>query len=128
VRQLVGEWEETMPQITQEEKDKLLETVQRIEVWLQDNVDQQSKLSPYEAPAFTSSEVSTQLKPLTSQLEKLLKKPKPIPVKTSNETSTNTTNSTTGEAPSDKPKDEPETVHINPETEEPPLETATDEL
>lgn len=81
VKQLVGEWEETMPQITTEEKEKLLETVNRIQSWITDNTEAQSKLTAFEQPAFTSTEVQNQLKPLTAQLEKLLKKPKPAPSK-----------------------------------------------
>jgi hypothetical protein len=78
---LIGEWEETMPQITQEEKDKLSETVNRVETWLQDNVQAQEALTAFETPAFSSTEVLNQLKPLTVQLDKLLKKPKPVPPK-----------------------------------------------
>ena len=70
-----------MPHITTEEKEKLLETVIRVESWIDDNINAQSKLTAFEPPAFTSTEVANQLKPLTIQLDKLLKKPKPTPPK-----------------------------------------------
>lgn len=70
-----------MPQITIEEKEKLLESVKRVEGWIDDNTKTQSNLTPFEQPAFTSVEVQNQLKPLTVQLDKLLKKPKPVPPK-----------------------------------------------
>lgn len=70
-----------MPQITTEEKDKLLEVVKRVESWIEDNKKTQSTLTAFEQPAFTSTDVQNQLKPLTAQLDKLLKKPKPVPPK-----------------------------------------------
>jgi hypothetical protein len=81
VRQLIGEWELTMPHITTEEKEKLADVVTRVEAWLDDNVQAQAALTAFETPAFTSAEVMSQLKPLTLQLDKLLKKPKPAPPK-----------------------------------------------
>lgn len=108
VRTLVAEWAETMPQITAEEKEKVLELVKTGEEWLEDNVAAQSKLTAYETPAFTSADVVAHLKPLTVQLEKLLKKPKPVPPKTSKTTnSTNETSPNATEGASD-----PETIHI----------------
>lgn len=133
-----------MPQITQEEKDKLSEVVKRVETWLEDNVQAQAALTAFETPAFTSTEVLNQLKPLTAQLDKLLKKPKPVPPKVgcllppsavsvspshpvqSQTNSTNTTvNATTDETSSSPeaeaegseqtPESEPETIRIDPE-------------
>jgi hypothetical protein len=70
-----------MPHITTEEKEKLADVVTRVEAWLDDNVQAQAALTAFETPAFTSAEVMSQLKPLTLQLDKLLKKPKPAPPK-----------------------------------------------
>lgn len=70
-----------MPHITEEEKQKVTDLVSKIQAWLDDNNEAQSKLTPYESPAFAASDVSAQMKPLTLQFEKLLKKPKPEPKK-----------------------------------------------
>jgi hypothetical protein len=144
-----------MPQITQEEKDKLSEVVKRVEAWLEDNVQAQAALTAFETPAFTSTEVLNQLKPLTVQLDKLLKKPKPVPPKVcslppsavasltlpqlSNETnstnSTTTVNATAEESQSppgaeagDGTESEPETIRIDPEDLRDPSSIGDDEL
>lgn len=70
-----------MPHVTEEEKQKVADLVAKIRAWIEENVEAQSKLSPYESPAFTSNDVLAQMKPLTLQFDKLLKKPKPEPKK-----------------------------------------------
>lgn len=70
-----------MPHITEEEKAKVVVLVDQIQAWLDDNTEAQSKLSAYETPAFAAADVTAQMKPLTVQMEKLLKKPKPEPKK-----------------------------------------------
>lgn len=75
----VATWEEKMPHITAEEKEKLLAAVKKVESWIQEKLEAQDAASPYEAPVFESSEVPVQLKPVSSIFEKLLAKPKPAP-------------------------------------------------
>lgn len=56
---------------------------------MEDSTLAQSKLSQFEDPAFEAAEVKEQLRPLSALIEKLMKKPKPIPpvvVKTVNDT------------------------------------------
>eukprot|EP00604_Paraphysomonas_vestita_P001760 CAMPEP_0174823626 /NCGR_PEP_ID=MMETSP1107-20130205/26314_1 /TAXON_ID=36770 /ORGANISM="Paraphysomonas vestita, Strain GFlagA" /LENGTH=721 /DNA_ID=CAMNT_0016047011 /DNA_START=407 /DNA_END=2572 /DNA_ORIENTATION=- len=135
IKQLVGEWEETMPQITTEEKDKLLEVVKRVESWIEDNKKTQSTLTAFEQPAFTSTDVQNQLKPLTAQLDKLLKKPKPVPPKNTTETNSTTSqnnstsstdNTSSSSSSSENTKEEPETIRVH--TEDPESEKINDEL
>jgi hypoxia up-regulated 1 len=75
----VESWEEKMPHITSEEKEKLLNAVKKAETWITEKLAAQEATSPYEAPAFESSEVPAQLKPVSNIFEKLLAKPKPAP-------------------------------------------------
>ncbi|CAE7557768.1 HSP70-17 [Symbiodinium microadriaticum] len=139
VRTLLQEWSTSMPHITEEEKQNVLEIVDKIQAWLDDNVEAQSKLTPYETAAFAAADVTAQIKPLTALMEKLLKKPKPQPKKV-------TVNATDGNSQNATDADEDPTVHINLENtaegaeekstdgseeataEEPVTETAEDEL
>lgn len=75
----VATWEEKMPHITPEEKEKLLAAVQKVEEWISEKLELQDAASPYEKPVFESSEVTLQLKPVSAIFEKLLAKPKPAP-------------------------------------------------
>eukprot|EP00602_Paraphysomonas_sp_CaronLab_P000254 CAMPEP_0185031700 /NCGR_PEP_ID=MMETSP1103-20130426/19316_1 /TAXON_ID=36769 /ORGANISM="Paraphysomonas bandaiensis, Strain Caron Lab Isolate" /LENGTH=910 /DNA_ID=CAMNT_0027567315 /DNA_START=111 /DNA_END=2843 /DNA_ORIENTATION=- len=97
VRKVVAEWSESLPHVTEEEKEKLLNTVGKVETWLDDNEKAQLELSSHETPAFSSADVTAQMKPLTLQFEKLLKKPKPVPPKVNVTASLNETNTTTVE-------------------------------
>mmetsp|Transcript_70679 Transcript_70679/g.147213 ORF Transcript_70679/g.147213 Transcript_70679/m.147213 type:complete len:782 (-) Transcript_70679:108-2453(-) len=91
----VDSWPEKMPQITQNETDRLLAMVKTVETWLEEKTALQEATSPYETPAFESKEVAVQLRPLSMLFEKLLNKPKPTPPKVkNNSTTTNSTNST----------------------------------
>lgn len=97
VRIKVAEWDTKMPHISEEEKSKLLDTVAKVESWLDEKEEKQKSLPDTVEAAFMAEDVPAQLKTLGLQFEKLLKKPKPAPVKPapSNTTSaTNETNST----------------------------------
>ncbi|CAE7698505.1 HSP70-17, partial [Symbiodinium microadriaticum] len=128
---LLQEWNTTMPQITEEEKQKVLEIVDKIQAWLDDNIEAQSKLTPFETAAFAAADVIAQLKPLTAQMEKLLKKPKLELKKDSKDMNTdedptvhiNLDENTSGRT-EEKSSDESEEASA----EEPMTETAKDEL
>lgn len=80
VRKQVSSWAEKMPHITDSEKEDLLKVVDKADQWISDKLEAQAATSPFETPAFDSTEVAPQLKSVTALLEKLLKKPKPAPV------------------------------------------------
>eukprot|EP01039_Chlorochromonas_danica_P006723 gene6723-7432_t len=105
VRKQVGGWAEKMPQITEEEKEKLLKLVTAAEEWINERVASQEKQSPFEKPVFESSEVPPQLKPVSELLSKLMKKPKPAPTPVSTE-GQNATTSTNGTATAEEVKAE----------------------
>jgi hypoxia up-regulated 1 len=79
VRNKVSTWPEKMPHITSEESESLLKLVETAESWMNEKESAQSKVSPFEKPAFDSSEVAPQLKPVSVLLDKLMRKPKPAP-------------------------------------------------
>lgn len=79
VKRAVGTWEDKMPHITEDEKSALLKLVETADKWIEEKADAQEKTSPFEKPAFDSSEVPLQLKPVISMYDKLMKKPKPVP-------------------------------------------------
>merc|ERR1711871_660008 len=105
VKTTVGKWHETMPHVTDEEKSKLLDLVEKASNWIEDKEEAQKKITAFEPPAFESADVMPQLKTVTLNFEKLLRKPKPPPEKPKkNETVTvNTTgvNSTDAENKTD---------------------------
>lgn len=111
-KKTVSTWNETMPQITEDEKTKLLDLVGKAESWLDEMVEVQSQRKPHEDLAFLSSEIKPALKSATNLFDKLLKK-KPLPPPVNNSTNTtgaNTTNSSDSNST--------EKVHINPEPAE----------
>lgn len=87
VEKLLIQWEETMPQITDEEKSDVREKSANITSWAVEMEEKQNGVKPWETPSFLSSEVSPQFKSLERLIKRLNKKPKPKPiVEKSNET------------------------------------------
>ena len=92
VEDLMIKWETTMPQVTEEERGDVMAKVEAARKWLSDKEDQQASKAPHEEPAYLSSEVGSQFKPVESLVMRLSKKPKPKPPKKEeNKTETNST-------------------------------------
>jgi len=87
VRGLLTKWDTDKPQVTQEEKEAVLEQVTGVEKWIEDMQAKQAETPAHETPAFESKEVPLQLKDIEASMRKLSKKPKPKPPK-KNETET----------------------------------------
>ncbi|GMI02012.1 hypothetical protein TrST_g6123 [Triparma strigata] len=87
MRALMTKWETTMEQVTEEERADVFEKIEKIEKWLEQKLDEQSKLEKWDQPAFKSSEVAPQSKSLELLVTRLSKKPKPK-VEKKNETET----------------------------------------
>jgi hypoxia up-regulated 1 len=95
IRKRVAKWADTMPQITGNETDKMRDLVDKAEAWIDEKEVEQSKKTPFDEPEFLSSDVASQMKPVATLLDRLLKKPKPVPPKVSaNATNVNSTNNT----------------------------------
>ena len=106
VKTTVGKWTDTMPHVTDEEKSKLLDLVEKATTWLEDKEEAQSKQPVHEDPVFDSADVMPQLKTVSLNFEKLLRKPKPPPPKPSK----NETASTNGTDGNETVSDDDETV------------------
>lgn len=106
-------WNETMPHITEEEKERITTMIEDVKVWIDGKVEEQEKLEAHEDPAFKSTQVELQLKPALAMYQKLYKKPKPkAKPKPANETvSANTTDS------SGSNSTESETIKVEVDTE-----------
>lgn len=120
VEDLLKKWETSMPQITEDERADVQSKVEDIKKWIQDKVEEQDSKASHEDPAFTSSEVPLQTKPIEKLVAKLSKKPKPKPEKKEEEKSDKAENETASEEES-KADDSEET----PATEEASEDSAT---
>jgi len=112
IRDAVGAWTEVLPQVTEDEKTKLLDLVGKAESWLDEKEEVQSQRKAHEDLAFLSSEIKPTLKSASNLYDKLLKK-KPLPPPVTNSTNTTGTNSTNS-----SDTNSTERVHINPEASE----------
>lgn len=93
IEELMKKWETTMDHITEEERTEVLEKVGEVRKWIEEKVDEQEKADATADPVFTSEEVPGQTKKIESILARLMKKPKPKPVK-KNETESSEKNET----------------------------------
>lgn len=102
IEALMAKWEESKPQVTEEERTSVLDKVEEARKWIDDMEKKQSKKKPHEEPAFLSEEVAPQLKPIQAIVVKLNRKPKPKPEKKKeedkNETSTENATATDANA------------------------------
>jgi len=76
----IAEWTVTKPQITEEEYEDLRAKIGRVTTFLDESEEAQSQLSNFVPPTFSSDEVAKSLKPVKAFVERLMKKPAPIPV------------------------------------------------
>ena len=81
IKKRVAKWPDTMPQITSNETEKMIDLVDKVEHWIDEKEAEQAKKSPFEEPEFLSSDVVSQMKPVASLLDRFLKRPKPVPPK-----------------------------------------------
>jgi len=113
VEDLMKKWEETMPQVTAEERTEVLDLVEEVRKWILEKEQAQAVADPASDPVFKSEEVPLQTKKIEALVGKLNRKPKPKKEDTKNATDSqsNATNTdeknnsetveeSTGEAPS----------------------------
>ena len=96
VEQLMAKWEKDRPQVTEEERNRVLEKVEEVRKWLSEKEKEQSKKKAHEEPVFLSEEVPGQMKPIEVMVMRLSRKPKPKPPK-KEENKTSTENATDSE-------------------------------
>ncbi|KAG5182248.1 heat shock protein 70 [Tribonema minus] len=89
VRETCEGWKTKKPHITDEERQDLLEKLDKVDKWLVDKEDAQAALAPHAPPAFASKDVEPQLKTVQALLQRLNKKPAPkVEKPAQNETAT----------------------------------------
>ena len=81
VEEILEKWAETMPQVTDEEKEDVRSKVADIRKWIEEKEEAQAAKAPHEDPAFSSEEVPGQSTALERLMMRLSKKPKPKPEK-----------------------------------------------
>ena len=77
VESLLVKWETSKPQITEEERNSVVEKIEEVRKWIEDKEKEQSAKKSHEDPAFLSADVPAQIKPVETLVMKLSKKPKP---------------------------------------------------
>lgn len=91
IEELLGKWETTMPQVTDEEKADVRSKIDEVKKWIQEKAEEQDEKALHEEPAFSSEEVPLQSKSLEKLVMKLSKKPKPKVEKKEEEKAANET-------------------------------------
>jgi hypoxia up-regulated 1 len=93
VEGLLEKWGNSMPQVTDEEKDDVREKIEAIRKVISEKEAEQASKEVYEDPAYTSDEIPQESKALEKLISKLNKKPKPKPEKKNETDSGNETKS-----------------------------------
>uniref|UniRef100_A0A7S2AJ41 Uncharacterized protein n=1 Tax=Octactis speculum TaxID=3111310 RepID=A0A7S2AJ41_9STRA len=128
IRALMKKWETTMPQVTADERADVIALLEKSKQWIDEKTEAQEKLSRHEPPAFLVKNLEAQLKPVTTLVTRLSRKPKPLPPKKNKTNSTNGT-ATKNETASEQEKNETTTDEKvdEPDAEE-ETSTGSDEL
>ena len=71
VEDLMAKWETDKPQITEEERNSVLEKIVNVRKWISDMQEKQESTDPSETPAFSSADVPLQTKDIESLVTKL---------------------------------------------------------
>lgn len=84
-REMMTEWIESKPQVTEDERKDVLEKVEELEAWLVSSQKKQKATKAFEEPVVTSADVAKKVQGVKKLVATLSKKPKPAPVKTDDE-------------------------------------------
>jgi hypoxia up-regulated 1 len=100
VEALIGKWVTTKPQVTEEERNEVIEKVEEVRKWINQKEDEQAKKGSNDDPVYTSAEVPGQIKRVEALVLRLSRKPKPKVEKKASAASndTTTTNATADDA------------------------------
>lgn len=90
----ISKWETTKPQVTAMEREEVFNITTKLGAWLEEKLELQEKLENHEEPAFKAKEALIKMKPLSTIISRLSKRPKPIPKPKPKANQTNITNST----------------------------------
>jgi hypoxia up-regulated 1 len=81
-KELMAEWIESKPQVTEDERKDVLDKVTELEAWLVEAGKKKASAAAHEAPTVTSAEVEKKVQGVKKLVSTLSKKPKPKPAKT----------------------------------------------
>lgn len=76
-RELVAEWVESKPQVTDEERQDVIEKVEELESWLEESSATQAAAPRHEKPKVTSNDVAKKVQGVKKLVNTLSKKPAP---------------------------------------------------
>lgn len=93
----LNKWLEGKDYITEEEKTDLASKFEAARKWLSEKEEDQATKAAHEDPTFTSEEVPLQMQPIMKLAQRLMKKPKPIPKVEKNETADKADDKTSAE-------------------------------
>lgn len=99
VEALLKTWETSMPQVTVEERQKVMDRISLVRANITALEELQASKAPHEDPVYVSTDLPPKLQPVEALVQRLAKKPKPKapPVqKDKNNTNTTATNETSG--------------------------------
>ena len=92
---LVLKWEKDKPHITETERGDVTAKVEKIRAWLEEKEAAQAEIAATEPAVFVSKDVDVQIAPLSKLVDRLNKKPKPVPKKNATNDTNASANGTT---------------------------------
>ncbi|GLE01445.1 hypothetical protein PINS_up010275 [Pythium insidiosum] len=104
-KELMNEWVEAKPQVTEDERRDVVEKVEELESWLEESEKKVAATAAHEAPVVTSVDVEKKVQSVKKLVSTLSKKPKPKPAKTEEKNATDEAESKS-ETSEDKSADE----------------------
>jgi len=81
IRALVEKWNTSMPHITEEEKQDVLDLIEKQESWIAEKMQLLEEQEAHEEPKFVSTNIPGRMKTLQEMVQQLKRKPVPKPPK-----------------------------------------------
>merc|ERR1711968_367309 len=125
-----SEWITERTQISEDDRNKVLTMIKDIGKWLDEKEKKQESVEKTEAPAFTSSDVKAQIRPLQRLMGRMLAKkvPEPVDPEKKNETSTEEAAKTDSEETKDEGEKKDDDTSSEGEDKNEKKESSKDEL
>mmetsp|Transcript_23165 Transcript_23165/g.34484 ORF Transcript_23165/g.34484 Transcript_23165/m.34484 type:complete len:958 (-) Transcript_23165:52-2925(-) len=124
---LMKKWETTMPQVTEDERNAVIEKVEDVRKWISEKEEAQAANDPTTDPVFTSEEVPLQTKDIQAVVSKLSRRPKPAPKKEKKEEKKNETDSSEDKKEDEKEPESDDKKEASSEEKESTESTETEE-
>merc|ERR1711871_143425 len=102
----IAEWAEVRPQISEDDAKSAKLMVEEVGKWLDEKEKKQAELATTDTPAFSSTDVKKQIRPLSRLISSLLSKKLPSPIDPNVVNMTDTNSTATGDEDSKKEEGE----------------------